>query len=37
LTGIPEALASPKSAILRMLLFEMSKFCGLRSRCSIFF
>ena len=36
LTGIPEALANPKSASLRMLSFDMSRFCGLRSLCNIF-
>lgn len=37
LTGIPEALASPKSAILRMLSLEMRRFWGLRSLWSTFF
>lgn len=37
LTGIPEALARPKSAILRMLSFEIRRFCGLRSLWSTFF
>lgn len=37
LTGMPEALASPKSASLRTFLFDISRFCGLRSLCRIFF
>jgi len=34
LTGIPNARARPKSASLSMPLLLISKFCGLRSRCS---
>lgn len=37
LTGIPEALASPKSAIFNILSFEISKLWGFKSRWSTFF
>mmetsp|Transcript_3618 Transcript_3618/g.11159 ORF Transcript_3618/g.11159 Transcript_3618/m.11159 type:complete len:208 (+) Transcript_3618:838-1461(+) len=33
-TGMPKALASPKSASLSSPCLLMSRFCGLRSRCS---